>query len=627
MFARIPVLVRWSGVVLCLLSARPVAAQPLWHTVTGKAVAECASEASASLVPVACVVPDLGVVRRLLSDGVGSEVDPGGSAGRFVVDRVLQRADGGSLAAAGSVDPRRRFQATLHGEHFTAWVQDHGATHEVRPGAGGMHALYRVVEGAVRLVEPPAVPDVGALFDGDPASSSEPAAEGSTAFLSPSAAEVTILVAYTTAVKNRLGTSGLASRVQSLQDWLNQAFVNSGHPEITARVVGTVETTYTPSTSMSTDVDRLLNPSDGFLDDLHPQRVSAGADLLHLLIPDQTDACGIAYVPHDLRPDLGVGLSAASCPLSTFAHEIGHNFGMGHDSYVSASDAWWPWAYGYVDPDFRFRTIMAYSNQCSAAGRTCPEVQYFSDPDRTYQGYPLGIPFVQGGRSADNVRVLEDMVGNVADNSRYLHPACDWTLRSMSVSPNTLSSSTVSNFRATLEAGSGGCSLERVRLEFAPAGSGSSAPTYPAGSHEITASAGQQIQLSSSFTVNSAGLPAGSFQPRVLIVRRGYYWYINTNTTVTSGVAVEPDAVLPADPGLSAPWPNPAMDRVHVRLQSGGAASRSLRIFDALGRPALAVEVAAGENDVAVDVSGLPRGVYFLRVSGEAGARAISVVR
>lgn len=617
-------------------------AQPLWAPVAGKSPADCAIDRSASLVPESCVLMSFEAANRLADAGVGTGFDPDASGRFYRVDRMVRRGpDDVSVFGALEGDPLRRFQLTLGTGSAIAWMQDARGTWEVRPGLDGLHTMYRVEDRATRVVDYVPGHDTGVLVPwvddpstdgslypaaGDPAPVSQPTELEA----HPAAYEITVLVAYTSVVKTRLGTTGLATRVQAAQDWLNQALVNSGHPEITVRVVGTFETVYTPAASMTTDVERLLNPVDGQLDDLLTQRVTAGADLVHLLVPDQTDACGIAYMPHDLRPDLGIGLSGVSCPVSTFAHEIGHNFGMGHDTYVTTTDNWWPWAYGYIDPDFRFRTIMAYANRCFDAGRTCIAIQYFSDPDRSYQGYPTGIPFASGVRSADNVRVLEDMAGNVADNSRYLHPACEWTPAPGSISvTSTISSTTQATFRATLSSGSGGCLLERVRLELA-VGTGSSAPTYPIGTHEISAAPGEQVQLTSPFTISSAALPVGTYRPRVLIVRRGYYWSTSQNVSLTSGVAVDRPAHFAEGVTVSAPWPNPSSGPVRVSLSGPHNAFIPVSVYDALGRrihSSVVFVPAAASVDWTLESSGLPTGTYFVQVSGARRALPFTITR
>jgi hypothetical protein len=62
-----------------------------------------------------------------------------------------------------------------------------------------------------------------------------------------------------------------------------------------------------------------------------------------------------------------------------------------HDCYADWSQYPFPEGHGYVDTVNQWRTIMAYEDECLELYRyNCPRIQYFSNPDRTYQGAPLG---------------------------------------------------------------------------------------------------------------------------------------------------------------------------------------------------------------------------------------------
>jgi hypothetical protein len=86
--------------------------------------------------------------------------------------------------------------------------------------------------------------------------------------------------------------------------------------------------------------------------------------------------------------------------------------------------------------------------------------------------------------------------------------------------------------------------------------------------------------------------------------------------------------------------PNPARDEVLIRLQAGAArmtdhagaglhAGMLVEMYDVLGQRRIRNEVLGIRNGVSVDVSLLPPGVYYLRVSsgGFAQSRRIVVQR
>ncbi|MFB6099396.1 MAG: T9SS type A sorting domain-containing protein, partial [Salinibacter sp.] len=85
---------------------------------------------------------------------------------------------------------------------------------------------------------------------------------------------------------------------------------------------------------------------------------------------------------------------------------------------------------------------------------------------------------------------------------------------------------------------------------------------------------------------------------------------------------------------LKETYPNPAHSRVTVRYaipEQGGSGKRTLRLYDLLGRKVRTAQaqVKAVRLVATLDVSGLPSGVYLLRLAagGEAQIRRLTVVR
>ena len=211
------------------------------------------------------------------------------------------------------------------------------------------------------------------------------------------------------------GIAGGTAEMEALIDLMvaetNQAYLDSG---VDQRIVLTAreETQYEEFGDGFLALDRLVDPSDGHMDEIHPIRDRTGADLVHL-IAHVTNVGGIAKLPG------AFGITcAAGCGGGVFAHELGHNMGLSHDRHISRSEQF-PYSHGYVNQQAfadgapesaRWRTIMAYATQCREAGIECEQILRFSNPNQSWLGDPLGVPgnertaVVDG--PADSVRTL-----------------------------------------------------------------------------------------------------------------------------------------------------------------------------------------------------------------------------
>lgn len=156
----------------------------------------------------------------------------------------------------------------------------------------------------------------------------------------------------------------------------------------------------------STDLLRFKTIGDGYMDEVHTLRNKYSADICVLLTHDD-DLCGIAS-------GIGVTQTDAFCLVSTystcatsyysFGHEIGHLLGCRHDPYIDNNTTPFAYGHGYVHPSNAWRTIMAYGNACSG----CPRLLYWSNPDVTYGGEPMG-----SAATHDNSRVWNERSNTV----------------------------------------------------------------------------------------------------------------------------------------------------------------------------------------------------------------------
>ena len=143
------------------------------------------------------------------------------------------------------------------------------------------------------------------------------------------------------------------------------------------RLVHRQEVAYVEANHLRTDLDAITLPGDGALDEVHGLRDTHGADLVQLVVGGA--GCGIAWLLDTLstgQPQYGFSVTLWTCisPNYTFGHELGHNMGLMHDPYAVAkygeAPGPAPYGYGFVDVVRRWRTVMAYRDQCAdQAGR------------------------------------------------------------------------------------------------------------------------------------------------------------------------------------------------------------------------------------------------------------------
>jgi peptidyl-Asp metalloendopeptidase len=201
-----------------------------------------------------------------------------------------------------------------------------------------------------------------------------------------------VMVVYTPAARAAAGgTTAMNALINLAAAETNTAYARSGvFPRI--RIVHGEEVAYTESGNFSTDLGRLTNPSDGFMDNVHALRNAYGADLVALIV-EGTSLCGIAWLmttQSNAFEAFAFSVAARICATGnyTFGHELGHNMGLQHDRADAPADGVFPFSHGYVDIAHNFRDIMGTQTSCVS----CVRIQNFSNPNVTFNGFPTGVP-------------------------------------------------------------------------------------------------------------------------------------------------------------------------------------------------------------------------------------------
>ncbi len=350
---------------------------------------------------------------------IGGEGLPGGAASVVlnlfgdashpaVRDR-LERRSAESYTWFGRIEGVPRSQATLvvDGDDLVANIVVEGVFYQVRPVGDGVHSIREIDQSAFPDEIPPITPDVPAGLDSD----SPPIGRDDASFID-------IMVVYTPAAASASGN--ITAEIQLAIDETNTSFSNSGITQ-RLRLVHAAQVAYVESGNMNTDLIRLTSASDGYMDNVHTLRNAYGADCVSLWIVS-VEACGIAWFTDTVSPSFessAFSVVEQSCATGyySFGHELGHNMSARHDWYVDTYDGGYPCTSNkaYVDTTARWRTIMGYNDDCSDLGFSCARLQYWSNPDVTYGGAPMGVPECTPSAGADNRKALNASAFTVAN--------------------------------------------------------------------------------------------------------------------------------------------------------------------------------------------------------------------
>ena len=165
---------------------------------------------------------------------------------------------------------------------------------------------------------------------------------------------------------------------------------------------------------MHTDLSRLRETSDGYIDEVHAQRNQYKADLVVLLV-GRGNYCGVGY--QNANKDMAFSVVGQNCATGyyTFAHELGHNQGAQHDP-DNGTNNYFTYGHGFCNKPDSWRTVMSYNS-----GKRCfNRLQYFSNPRVPHMGTPTGDAALR-----NNARVINETAYRLA-NFRALDCG-DWT--------------------------------------------------------------------------------------------------------------------------------------------------------------------------------------------------------
>ena len=220
--------------------------------------------------------------------------------------------------------------------------------------------------------------------------------------------QMDVMVVYTPAARvNNGGTAQMHANIDAQVALTNMIYANSNVVQ-RLRLVYKGEVAYTETTD-GVDLGRLQNRSDGFMDSVPILRDIHKADFVSLW-GNYPTTCGLGYLMgtessgfEDSAYNTVNSPGCTGAGSGTFAHELGHNMGLQHDKFVapdnttvtpegSTVSASITYAHGYVDTVNRFRTVMAYDDECLATApfTSCNRTLTFGNPSVLFNGVPTG---------------------------------------------------------------------------------------------------------------------------------------------------------------------------------------------------------------------------------------------
>ncbi|MBS0196377.1 MAG: hypothetical protein JSR77_06435 [Planctomycetes bacterium] len=234
-------------------------------------------------------------------------------------------------------------------------------------------------------------------------------AEGSGAnFIVTAPTTSDVAVYWTQQAQNGAGGLGnlfaaINGAVADTNTTMANSMTNGRNPARIQWVAGNLIPNYTESGNDAIELNRFSNGFDGTFDFVHTERNTYGIDLMVMIGEYASpNTCGLGYVPDSALLSssvLAFSYVKREClgglNISSFAHELGHNFGLQHDRENAGSGSpAFPYGYGYRWFGILYRDTMAYDPGIRQQIYSNPNLYIggVQGDDNFRAGVPIGQP-------------------------------------------------------------------------------------------------------------------------------------------------------------------------------------------------------------------------------------------